>query len=89
MQGNKLYVGNMNYSTTHQELEELFTKHGKVESIKLIEGKGFGFVEMSTQSEAEAAKQQLDGFEFKGRKLKVNEAKPMGTRPKRDFKRRY
>ena len=89
MQGTKLYVGNMDYSVTSQELEELFTKHGKVESIKLIEGKGFGFVEMSSQAEAEEAKQNLDNFEFKGRNLKVNEAKPQSTRPKRDFNKRY
>ena len=89
MQGSKLYVGNLSYSATEEDLTELFAKYGSIESVKIIERKGFGFVEMSTQSEAEAAKAELDGYEFKGRSLRVNEAKPRENLPGRNFKRRY
>jgi RNA recognition motif-containing protein len=89
MQSNKLYVGNLNYAVTNEELTELFSNYGQVESVKIIEGKGFGFVEMGNQSEAETAKEKLDGSEFKGRSLRVNEAKPRSNSPKRNFSRRY
>jgi RNA recognition motif-containing protein len=89
MQSNKLYVGNLDYSVTNQELEELFSNYGNIESIKIIENKGFGFVELSNQSEAEVAKEKLDGFEFKGRKLRVNEAKSRKDTFKKDFHRKY
>ena len=79
LHGSKLYIGNLNYTASMEEVEELFTKYGSVESIKIIERKGFGFVEMSTQAEAEEAKEKLDGFIFKGRRLRVNEAKPQTT----------
>ena len=88
MQGSKLYVGNLSYSVTEEELRELFTKYGTIESVKIIERKGFGFIEMSTQSEAEAAKSELNGYEFKGRSLRVNEAKPRENLPGRNYKRR-
>ena len=80
MQTNKLYVGNLNYSTTHQDVEDLFANHGTVLNVKLIEGKGFGFVEMSSQEEAEAVKEKLDGTDFKGRNLRVAEARPQTDR---------
>jgi RNA recognition motif-containing protein len=89
MQGNKLYVGNLNYAVTSEELTELFSNYGQVESINIIEGKGFGFVEMANQSEAEAAKEKLDGHLLKDRSLRVNEAKPRDNSPKRNFTRRY
>lgn len=89
MQGNKLYVGNLNYSVTNEELNELFSKYGEVESVNIIEGKGFGFVEMGNQAEAESAKEKLDGFEFKSRTLRVNVAKPRSSSPKRSYGRRY
>ena len=89
MQGTKLYVGNLSYAVTSQELTELFSSYGQVESINIIDGKGFGFVEMANQSEAEAAKEKLDGHQLKGRSLKVNEAKPRNSSPKRNFSRRY
>ena len=76
MQGGKLYVGNLNYSVTSEELRELFSAHGEVKEVKVIEGKGFGFVEMSSVAEAEAAKEALNGNEFKGRTMKVDEARP-------------
>jgi RNA recognition motif-containing protein len=76
MQGSKLYVGNLGYSTNKQELEDLFGEYGQVVEVRLIEGKGFGFVEMSNREEAEKAKEGLDGSDFKGFTLKVDEARP-------------
>lgn len=87
MQGSKLYVGNLSYSVTSAELEELFSSHGQVKQVNIIEGKGFGFIEMSSQSEAETAKTALDGNDFKGRALKVDEARPPRRNQRRDFRR--
>jgi RNA recognition motif-containing protein len=87
MHGSKLYVGNLHYTTTSEDIETLFSEYGSIESVKLIEGKGFGFVEMATQAEAENAKEKLDGFDFKNRQLKVNEAKPPAPRRGRNFRR--
>ncbi len=90
MQGSKVYVGNLNYSVNNEQLEELFANHGTVKSVNIIEGKGFGFVEMSSSEEAETAKQALNDTEFNGRPLKIDEARPQ--RPRRDFsdnRRRY
>jgi len=87
MQGNKLYVGNLNYSVTNPEVEELFSAHGEVRSVNIIEYKGFGFVEMSNQSEAAKAKEALDGTEFKERTLRVNEARPQKSRQGRGSRR--
>jgi RNA recognition motif-containing protein len=89
MQGSKLYVGNLNYAVTNDELAELFSSYGEVKSINIIEGKGFGFVEMSSQTEAEEAKTALNGTEFKGRNLRVDEARPPRNKPRKDFRRRY
>jgi len=83
MQGSKLYVGNLNYVVTSDELTELFASYGEVKQVNIIEGKGFGFVEMSKQSEAEAAKDALNGTEFRGRNLKVDEARPPQNRQRR------
>lgn len=83
MQGSKLYVGNLGYSVTTGQLEELFANHGQVREVKVIEGKGFGFVEMSQQSEAAQAKEALDGTDFEGRTLKVDYARPPKKRPDR------
>jgi RNA recognition motif-containing protein len=80
MQGSKLFVGNLNYSVTSEELAELFSNHGEVKDAKVIEGKGFGFVEMGSQSEAETAKEALNGTEFAGRSLNVDEARPPKSR---------
>ena len=87
MQGSKLYVGNLQYSVTNDKLQELFAGHGEVKNVNIIEGKGFGFVEMSTPEEAEGAKEALNGTEFEGRTLKVDEARPPRSRPRRDFRR--
>jgi RNA recognition motif-containing protein len=80
MQTNKLYVGNLNYSTTEDELKELCQQYGNVESVKIIEGKGFGFVEMANEEDVEAIKEKLNGYEFKGRKLRVDVARPQQQR---------
>ena len=87
MQGSKLYIGNLNYSVTTEQLEELFSSYGEIKQVNIIEGRGFGFVEMSNSSEAEKAKEALDGSDFKGRTLKVNEARQPGDRQKRDYRR--
>jgi len=83
--GKKLYVGNLSYETSQSELESLFGAHGTVESAQIISdrdtgrSKGFGFVEMSSDEEAQAAMSALDGQDCGGRSLKVNEAKPRST----------
>lgn len=87
MQGNKLYVGNLDYSVTNDELVELFSNYGEVRQVNIIEGKGFGFVEMSTQADAEKAKAELSGSEFKGRRLRVDEARPPRQRQRRGGRR--
>lgn len=82
----KLYVGNLSFDTSNQDLNELFAAHGTVESSNIIEdretgrSRGFGFVEMSSKSEGEEAIANLNGKEVNGRELKVNEAKPQENR---------
>ncbi|TET44618.1 RNA-binding protein [candidate division TA06 bacterium] len=87
MPGTKLYVGNFDYSVTSKELEELFSAHGEVTQVNVIEGRGFGFVEMSSQSEAEKAKEALDGSDFKGQTLKVDDARPPRKKERRGGRR--
>jgi cold-inducible RNA-binding protein len=83
---NKLYVGNLAFQTTSQDLQALFAQAGTVESASIIEdrdtgrSKGFAFVEMSTEAEAASAIQQFNGKEVAGRMLKVNEARPRENR---------
>lgn len=85
--GRKLYVGNLSYSTTGSDLETLFSAHGSVRSAQVISdrdtgnSKGFGFVEMGSDEEAQAAISALNGKEHGGRALKVNEARPKESRP--------
>jgi len=82
----KLYVGNLAFQTTSQDLQQLFAQAGTVESASVIEdrdtgqSKGFAFVEMSTDEEAAAAIEQFNGKEVGGRALKVNEARPRESR---------
>ena len=82
----KLYVGNLAFQTTSQDLQELFAQAGTVESASVIEdrdtgqSKGFAFVEMSTEEEAASAIEQFNGRELAGRMLKVNEARPRENR---------
>ena len=87
--GNKLYVGNLPYSFRDQDLEQTFSQFGSVGSAKVMmerdtgRSKGFGFVEMGSDAEAQAAIQGVHGQNFGGRDLVVNEARPMEPRPPR------
>lgn len=99
----KLYVGGLAYSTTEKELEELFAEHGKIVSATIIidrysnQSKGFGFVEMEDVKEGQKATKELDGTDFGGRKIMVNQARPQedrkpgGDRPRGggSFRRTY
>jgi RNA recognition motif-containing protein len=86
--GRKLYVGNLSYDIDSAALQEMFTPHGTVESAEIISdretgrSKGFGFVQMGSDAEAQAAIQALSGKESGGRNLTVNEAKPREDRPR-------
>jgi len=73
MESSRLFVANFTNSVTNHELEELFTTYGEVKKVKILEGKGTGFVDMSSQSEAKKAKKALNETFFKGRPLKVIE----------------
>lgn len=85
----KLYVGGLPYSTTDDSLKEAFSQAGTVESAIIISdkmtgrSKGFGFVEMSSDEEAQKAIDMFNGKDFEGRNLTVNEARPMEERPRR------
>ena len=82
----KLYVGNLSFQTSSDELQQLFSQAGTVESASVVEdretgrSRGFGFVEMASKEEAEAAIQQFNGKDFGGRALTVNEARPREDR---------
>src|SRR3954467_11918313 len=84
--GKKLYVGNLSYNVTDSDLEQLLAQHGTVQSAQVIQdrdtgrSKGFGFVEMASDEEAQAAIAALNGQEHDGRALTVNEAKPKEDR---------
>ncbi|MBD3615187.1 MAG: RNA-binding protein [Gracilimonas sp.] len=84
-----IYVGNLSYDVTDDQLREVFEAYGEVSSAKVISdkysgrSKGFGFVEMDNDAEAQAAIDQLDGAEIDGRAVKVNEAKPREDRPRK------
>ena len=86
MNSKKLYVGGLPYSVTEGTLQEIFAAHGTVESSTVISdrmtgrSKGFGFVEMSSQEEAQAAIDKLNGTDLEGRNITVNEAKPRQPR---------
>ena len=87
--GNKLYVGNLPYSFRDEDLQQTFAPHGNVTSAKVMmerdtgRSKGFGFVEMGSDAEAQAAISGVNGQQFGGRGLVVNEARPMEPRPPR------
>ena len=86
----KLFVGNLPYSMTDEDLERAFAEYGSVESAVVIRdretgrSRGFGFVEMASTEEAEAAQKALDGSDVNGRPLRVNEAHPRESRPRRN-----
>jgi len=86
--GSKLYVGNLNYATTSADLEQVFSNYGSVQSAEVISdretgrSKGFGFVEMGSDEEAQEAISAMDGQDFDGRTIRVNEARPREERPR-------
>lgn len=81
----KIYVGNLSFSTSNQDLQDAFAEHGTVRSAKIImdrdtnRSKGFGFVEMSSSQEADSAIMRLNGTDLQGRALNVSIAKPVST----------
>ena len=83
MKGSKLFVGNLSYSTNETDLNELFSSYGKVKAVNVIANKGFGFVEMSSSIEAEAAREALNLTCLSGRNINVNEARPKNEGPRR------
>jgi cold-inducible RNA-binding protein len=89
LMGNKLYVGNLPYSFRDEDLQQAFAAHGSVSSAKVMmerdtgRSKGFGFVEMGSEAEAQAAISAMNGQQYGGRGLVVNEARPMEPRPPR------
>jgi RNA recognition motif-containing protein len=95
----KLYVGNMSYDTSEDDLRKAFEAHGQVDSVAVItdretgRAKGFGFIEMSSDTEAKAAMEALNEKDFQGRSIKVNEARPRNEGQRggggRDFGRSY
>ena len=82
----RLFIGNLSFKTTEGELETLFAESGSVTSVTIImdrfsgRSRGFGFIEMGSEEEAQAAIEKLNGYEFEGRALTVNEAKPQERR---------
>ena len=86
-----IYIGNLPYTVTDEELKEMFSEFGQVDSVNIIkdkfsgQSKGFGFVEMPDNSEADSAIKGLNESQIKGRTVKVNQARPRGERP---FRRR-
>jgi RNA recognition motif-containing protein len=89
----KIYVGNLSFKTTEDELRELFSEHGQVQSVNIVtdratgRSRGFGFVEMADEGEGKAAIEELDGQSFEGRNLKVNEARPRPRQAESDSRR--
>ena len=98
MQECKLYVGNLSYSVTEDQLRELFAKHGEVKDVVIIKdkmterSKGFGFVELSNDAELQQEIDSLNDTEFEGITIKINKARPKTDRPdqrRRGFDKRY
>ena len=84
-----MYVGNLSFSVNEDDLKEMFSEFGEVASVNVImdkfsgQSKGFGFVDMPDNSEADKAIKALNGIQFKGRNIKVNQARPKGDRSSR------
>ncbi len=87
MKTSKLYVGNLNYQTTEEGLKEAFSEYGEVLSVRILPGRGFGFVEMASIEDARKAKEGMDGKELDGRNLRVEEARP--PRSRSSYRRRF
>ncbi len=83
MEGKRMYVGNLTYSVNEANLRTLFGPYGEVDSVKVIEQKGFAFVEMATIEQAEAAMAGLNETDYQGRTLRIDEARPM--QPRSDY----
>lgn len=89
-----IYVGNLSYQATEDELRDAFAAHGDVQSVNVIvdrmtgQSRGFAFVEMATKEAGEAAIEALNGFELRGRPLRINEARPREERPRREARPR-
>jgi RNA recognition motif-containing protein len=91
----KLYVGNLNYKTTEEKLKDAFSQFGEVTTVNILQGRGFGFVEMATSEASEEAKNKMNGTDLEGRKIIVNEARPRTDPPherreggeRRDFRK--
>ena len=85
-----IYIGNLSYNVTDQDLQKLFETYGKVDRSNVISdretgrSKGFGFIEMPEQSEGQKAIEELDGQDLDGRNIRVNEARPKEDKPRRD-----
>jgi RNA recognition motif-containing protein len=90
----KLYVGNISYNASEEELKSLFEQAGEIETVKIIKDKysgrsrGFGFIEMTEEESAEKAKEMFNGYSLKERKLIVNDARPQRERSERSGYRR-
>ncbi|ABC27354.1 MULTISPECIES: RNA recognition motif domain-containing protein [Hahella] len=90
-----IYVGNLSYQVTEDDLREAFAAYGDISNVNIIrdrdtgQSKGFGFVEMSDNGQAEEAIQKLNESNLKGRNMKVNEARPREEKPKRNFRPRH
>ncbi|MBI4640593.1 MAG: RNA-binding protein, partial [Candidatus Tectomicrobia bacterium] len=78
----QLYVGNLSYQTTEEELRQLFSTYGKVVSARIVQGKGFGFVEIEGEEEAKRAKEGLNATDLRGRTIRVDEARPRQDGPR-------
>lgn len=87
MQGKTLYVGNLTSSVNRNQLRELFSGYGNVVDVKIVGDNAFGFVEMGTPEEAEAAKKSLNGYNLAGGALKVDEARPRNNNRSKGFRR--
>ena len=87
MQGKTLYVGNLAQSVSRQQLRELFSVHGSVVDVKIVGDSAFGFIEMSSQAEAETARTTLNGYNLAGSAIKVDEARPKNNNRSKNFRR--
>ena len=91
----KIYVGNLSFEASDQDLKDAFAAHGQVETATIVKdsfsgrSRGFGFVEMSNEAEAKAAIEGLNGKDFMGRTLNVNEARPRAEGPRRGINSGY
>ena len=84
MAGTRLYVGNLTYSVTTEQLQGLFGGYGQIKDVTVIDGKGFGFVEFADSAAAGQAREALNGTDFQGRVMRVDEARPANKQDRGD-----